>query len=71
MLEGYPTVYNQIDIRCKVIDIHEKIEGVFTNMFLISTWFCNMGGQALEMYHTKLYLLITFQLKYSYPHWIF
>jgi len=37
MLEGYPAVYNQIDIRCKVIDIHEKLEGVFTNMFLIST----------------------------------
>jgi len=33
-----------------------------------STWFCNMGGQALEMYHIKLYFLIISQLKYSYPH---
>jgi len=36
MLKGYPTIYNQIDIRWKIIDIHEKM-GVFTNMLLIST----------------------------------
>ncbi len=37
MLEDYPTIYDQIDIRWKVTNIHEKIEGVFTNMLLIST----------------------------------
>jgi hypothetical protein len=36
-LEGYPTICNQIDIRWKVIDLHEKMEGVFTNTLLIST----------------------------------
>jgi hypothetical protein len=37
MLEGYPTIYNQIDIRWKVTNIHEKMEDVFTNMLIIST----------------------------------
>ncbi len=78
LLEVYPTIFNQIDRRSKVTDTYEEMEVVFTCLLVISTCivsdilldFCRMGGQALEMYYTELYLLTTSQLKDSYPHWI-